>query len=172
MIISLPSVFPQRSRVSRWPPGVERSKACQHMSNIIAKHASRAKTPNQEELPKTRRGKLSNQVSLHQVLHYVRPKYLLWYPYIPWELWSFTWLSVVQWNALLPLQHWAWHNRKYQRCKNTIQHNISKKQYIQQRLKRFKIIIIIQFILCWPNLHKFSPNGVRFLHQYINDASI
>lgn len=28
-----------------------------------------------------------------------------------------------------PLQHWAWHNRKYQRCKNTIQHNISKKQY-------------------------------------------
>lgn len=52
----------------------------QTLSNIITKHAGRAKTVDKEEPPETCSGKFSNKVSLDQVLHYVRPKYLLWYP--------------------------------------------------------------------------------------------
>lgn len=55
---SLPSVFPQRSRVPRCAPGEKSSKCCQHNLNITAK------TPNQRQLPVTCRGKLSNQDSM------------------------------------------------------------------------------------------------------------
>lgn len=72
IIFPRPSLFPQRSRVTCWTPGVRNAIACQHKSNIIA----RARTANQKGLAETCRGKFSNQVPQDQVLHYVRLKYL------------------------------------------------------------------------------------------------